>query len=453
MSSEENQIFNQRIQSVYQQTQSLHKNADRMLQHHPQLVLDCLQELWSALEELHVAEETLREQNEALVAAKEQANRERQRYQNLFEFAPDGYLVTDIHGMVIEANRAAAILFDQQQQQLPGKLLAHQVQANQRRAFRALLNQLPRVNRIQEWELTLCGQNNRSFEAAITVETVRDSQGQVVALRWLIRDITTRKQSEERLRQLQVQNLQLLEADRLKSQFIATISHELRTPLNAILGFSHLLLRQFHEHPNPQLVNMVERIFRNGNHLLTLIEEMLDFSTLKANRLELHPEPFDLMELITATVEELRPLADHKMLELTVQGTQPQLVIVNDRVRIRQMVTNLLSNAIKFTETGGVTVEAWELPEERIILIVQDTGMGIAPDNQARIFQEFWQINQSTTRQQQGTGLGLAIVQALVKLMAGSISVESEVGHGSNFRIELPRWLGRPVSRDVTKLV
>jgi signal transduction histidine kinase len=212
-----------------------------------------------------------------------------------------------------------------------------------------MLNQLPTVNRVQEWELVLCSRDGEPFDAALTVETVRIPVGEATALRWLVRDITLRKQAEEQLRQVQLQNLQLLEADRLRSQFMATISHELRTPMNAILGFSELLLRQFHRRHDVQLIPMVEPIFRNGRHLLTLIEEMLDFSKLKAERLELQAEPFDLVEFVTQTVEELRPLASQKALNLAVKSPESHLSITNDPTRLRQVMINLLSNAIKFT--------------------------------------------------------------------------------------------------------
>ncbi|WP_225931248.1 ATP-binding protein [Leptolyngbya sp. 7M] len=126
---------------------------------------------------------------------------------------------------------------------------------------------------------------------------------------------------------------------------------------------------------------------------------------------------------------------------MTVKSTESHLSITNDPTRLRQVMINLLSNAIKFTDTGGITVEVSELPLERVRVTVQDTGIGIAPEDQTHIFREFWQVNQTTTRKQGGTGLGLAIVYALVKLMQGDIAVESELGQGTTFRIDLPRWV------------
>lgn len=222
---------------------------------------------------------------------------------------------------------------------------------------------------------------------------------------------------------------------------MATMSHELRTPLNAILGFSDILLHQLRPQGLPWQLHMLERILANGQHLLTLIEEVLDFSKLRSHRLELHLQPLNLSELLTATVTDLRPLAAQKNIELDLELPSIPATIVNDPLRLRQVVMNLLSNSIKFTDVGHVSVSVLELPENRLAIVVRDTGIGIDAADQANIFQEFWQVNQTRTRTQGGTGLGLAITKALVELMQGSISLESQVGKGSVFRVEIPRQI------------
>ena len=432
-------IFIHQLEAVQQRAVELYHTAKETSQHQPQVVDECIEQLQIALEELYMAEEELRQQNEQLMAARHIAEVQYQRYQELFEFAPDGYLVTDSYGTIQEANRAASLLLKMAQKYLVGKPLINFVPEEHRRSFRSMLNQLHTLNRVQEWEVCLCGREAALFDAAVTVETVRNQEGQAIALRWLIRDITARKRAEEQLYQLQLQNLQLIEADRLKTQFMATISHELRTPMNAILGFSELLLRRLRPQYDPQLVSMIERIFHNGKHLLKIIEEILDFTKLKACHLELKLEVFDLAPLVTSTVEELRSLAEQKNLSLQVNLAESSIPVVNDSVRLRQILINLVSNAIKFTNTGSVHLEVWELPEDRVAISVTDTGIGIAPADQERIFQEFWQVNQTITRRYGGTGLGLSISHGLVQLMQGTISVESQMGSGSTFRIELPR--------------
>lgn len=239
--------------------------------------------------------------------------------------------------------------------------------------------------------------------------------------------------------QIQLQNLKLMEAARLKSQFMATMSHELRTPMNAIIGFSQLLLRQRQTKLSSQQLDMVERIFNNGKHLLTLINDILDLSKIEAGRLELKLEEFNLSNLVGATIDELRSLADEKQLQLKVQNRLKNPLIWNDVSRLRQILINLLSNGIKFTEKGSVEVEVWEEDPETICLAVRDTGIGIDPENIDHIFEEFRQLDQSLRRRYEGTGLGLAITHSLIELMQGKISVTSELGQGSSFQIELPR--------------
>jgi PAS domain S-box-containing protein len=246
---------------------------------------------------------------------------------------------------------------------------------------------------------------------------------------------------EHQRQQIQLQNLKLLEAAQLKSQFLATMSHELRTPMNAIIGFSQLLLRQHHQQFNPQQTDMIERILNNGKHLLVLINDILDLSRIEAGRLEFQPEAFNLERMVRATAEELRSLAEQKHLALQIEVELANPQVFNDITRLRQILVNLLSNAIKFTERGYVRVAVWEVADDRIALTVQDTGIGIAQADLDHIFEEFRQIDQTLSKKYSGTGLGLAITDWLVEMMHGSISVESQLGQGSTFRVEIPRNL------------
>jgi len=238
--------------------------------------------------------------------------------------------------------------------------------------------------------------------------------------------------------QIERQNLQLLEAARLKSQFLATMSHELRTPMNAVIGFAQVLLRQRTAPLGASQVDMVERILNNGKNLLTLINDILDLSKIEAGRLSLRLEEFDLSKLLLTTVAELRPLADQNHLALNVDAALDNPKVVNDSTRLRQVLVNLLSNAIKFTEFGGVEVTVRE-SSMQIAISVRDTGIGIAESDISHIFEEFRQVDQTTTRRYPGTGLGLAITKSLVQMMQGTITVESKLGHGSTLRIILPR--------------
>lgn len=257
--------------------------------------------------------------------------------------------------------------------------------------------------------------------------------------------IRKNQELEAQRRHIELQNLKLIEASRLKSQFLATMSHELRTPMNAIIGFSQLLLRPKCGELTHKQEDMIQRIFNNGKHLLMLLNEVLDFSKLEAGRLDLKPEIFDLSKLVNATVQEMRSLAEEKNLSLLIQIELQNLVVFNDPTRIRQILTNLLSNAIKFTESGGIAVELKELPENQVEIAVCDTGIGIAPADLENIFEAFRQVDQSTTRKYPGTGLGLPIIKALVQMMGGNITVESQLSQGSVFRIQLPRQISSSI--------
>ncbi|MEH2202767.1 MAG: ATP-binding protein [Nostoc sp.] len=256
--------------------------------------------------------------------------------------------------------------------------------------------------------------------------------------------ICQNQELERQQQQIQMQNFKLLEASRLKSLFLATISHELRTPMNAIIGFSQILLRPKFGQLTRQQADMVERILNNGKHLLMLLNEVLDFSKLEGGGLDLKAERFDISKVINLVVSEMRSLADAKNLSLLVQTNLQNPLIFNDPVRVKQILINLLSNAIKFTESGEIWVEVKELPANRVVIIVQDTGIGIAPRDFKHIFEAFRQVDQTITRKYPGTGLGLAIIDSLVRMMGGKIFLESKLGVGSMFKIELPRQITLP---------
>jgi signal transduction histidine kinase len=249
------------------------------------------------------------------------------------------------------------------------------------------------------------------------------------------------KELEQQRQQIQEQNQKLWQASQLKSKFLATISHELRTPMNAIIGFSQFLLRPKYGELSSSQRDMVERILNNGKHLLTLLNEVLDFSKIESGQLDLKPQIYDISTVINSTVEEMISLAETKNLSVEVINNLDNTIVYSDPLRVRQILMNLLSNAIKFTKQGGVYVKVEGVCENTIAISVCDTGIGIDSNEINNIFEVFWQIDQAINREYPGTGLGLAIVKALVSMMSGTISVESKLGSGSTFRVELPRQI------------
>jgi len=226
-----------------------------------------------------------------------------------------------------------------------------------------------------------------------------------------------------------------------KSQFLANMSHELRTPMNAIIGVSEMLLEDARDLGRPDDVEPLERILRAARHLLELINEILDLSKIEAGKMELQLETFAVAPLVEEVAATLAPMAEKNGNRLDVQCAPGLGVMRADQTRIRQALLNLASNAVKFTERGAVTITAArEAERERdwVVLGIADTGIGMTPEQTARLFQDFIQADASTTRKYGGTGLGLAISRRFCRMMGGDITVESAPGAGSTFTIRLP---------------
>lgn len=262
----------------------------------------------------------------------------------------------------------------------------------------------------------------------------------------LASQVTIAFDNADLFRKLEERALELAEANRLKSQFLATISHELRTPMNSILGFSDTLLTGIYGALNEKQISRLERIHRNGRNLLALIDDLLDLSKIDAGRMEIELLELNLHDEIQTCISSIESQVQAKNLYLRIEIPNNLPKIIADPLRLRQVINNLLGNAVKFTKDGGVTVKIEEYydktDDEKTHLMlatsVIDTGIGIGPNDQPIIFDEFRQADGSTTRQYGGTGLGLAISKRLIELMGGRIWVDSEVGHGSTFTFTLP---------------
>ena len=221
------------------------------------------------------------------------------------------------------------------------------------------------------------------------------------------------------------------------------MSHELRTPLNAIIGFSQVLREKLFGGLNEKQDEYVEDILTSGNHLLSLIDDILDLSKVEAGQVELEVAPFSLTEALERGVVMVRERATEDGVEVTLATDADADIVTGDERRIRQVIFNLLSNAVKFTPAdGSVDVRSAQVNGE-VRVSVADTGPGIAAEDQERIFEEFQQTEVGV-RQREGTGLGLALSKRLVELHGGRIWVESEPGHGSTFVFTLPAGEGRP---------
>ncbi len=247
----------------------------------------------------------------------------------------------------------------------------------------------------------------------------------------------------ERRRQLEVALHQVVRArdeaeaaSRAKSDFLAVMSHELRTPLNAIIGYTDLIDAGVGGEVSDAQRGMLERTRIGARHLLRIIDDILAYARAEAGPAVVHAEPIDLAGLVDETVGLLRPEAELKDLHIETRIDSPPIVH-SDQERLRRVLTNLLANAVKFTAEGTVTIEL-RARDDELTISVGDTGEGIPSEHRDRIFEPFWQIDQSATRAAGGTGLGLSIARRLVDQLGGEIAVDSEVGRGSTFTVRIP---------------
>jgi two-component system, NtrC family, sensor kinase len=245
---------------------------------------------------------------------------------------------------------------------------------------------------------------------------------------------------EERTREVEEKSRQLEMASQHKSQFLASMSHELRTPLNAIIGLTEMMITNAARFGTEKAAEPLRRVHRAGSHLLGLINQVLDLSKIEAGKLELSPDWVNLAPLINEVVDTARSLAEQNNNRLVVKSQENLGSLTVDPMRLRQILLNLLSNACKFTKQGEVTLLARKVIDQGnwVEFTVSDTGIGVTPEQQAKLFEEFTQADSSTARQYGGTGLGLAITRKLARMMGGDVTLSSEAGKGSTFSVRLP---------------
>ncbi|SEB42164.1 PAS domain-containing sensor histidine kinase [Terriglobus roseus] len=389
-------------------------------------------------------------QRKAAEAAEAQTRTEllaERKYREVIEHAPDAILEVDAGGIIVIANQTAERHFGYPREELLGapiEMLIPAANRSQHASHRDAFMQADRARAMGEGlDLSARRKDGSEFPVEVSLSPiVMDSGVLVVAA---IRDVTERRRSDQQVRLLQESYLSEVSArqqeaerlNRLKSEFLASVSHELRTPLHTIIGFTDLL----HEDPQHTLserqLRFVENIRRDSEHLLELINDVLDLSRIEAGGLTIHPEELSLHQAFTEAIETVRLSCEAKALRVTV-SCDPDLVLLADPTRLRQILTNLLSNAIKFTAPGGaIRMKATREPGFAKISI-RDNGIGIAPEELSNIFGKFYQVGVTTGGVREGTGLGLAICRELVETQGGSLSVSSQLGTGSIFSFTMP---------------
>jgi len=289
---------------------------------------------------------------------------------------------------------------------------------------------------------------------SVYAEPSFDDQGRRSSLFGVMQDITERKRAEAEIREALVDKLAAEARNRSKSQFLANMSHELRTPLNAIIGYSNMIEESAQASGQAETAQDAIKIHRAGQHLLSLINGILDLSKIEAGRMDLHLEQLDVHALIEEVSATIVPLAAKNDNRFSAVCETKISSMSADATKLRQILFNLIGNACKFTEQGQITLSATTLTQGSqswVVLDVADTGIGMSPSQMERLFEPFTQADASTTRNYGGTGLGLAISRRFCQMMGGDISVKSEIGQGSTFTVKLPLMPRLPEPLDLAQ--
>jgi signal transduction histidine kinase len=270
------------------------------------------------------------------------------------------------------------------------------------------------------------------FPAEISLSPIETDEGMLVTA--AVRDISERKRLEDmRRRSLELES-------QMKSEFLANMSHELRTPLNAIIGFTKLMLHGKVGPLSPQHGEYLGDILTSSNHLLHLINDVLDLAKVEAGKMEFIPERIDLSQMVNEVMQTVRTMANAKHIQLDAEIDPSLMNLWLDPSKLRQVLYNYLSNALKFTDDfGRVTLRVSPEGRDRFRVEVEDTGIGIPPSDVGMLFKEFQQLDSSAAKKFQGTGLGLALTRRIVEAQGGSVGVQSVLGVGSTFHAVLPR--------------
>jgi PAS domain S-box-containing protein len=376
---------------------------------------------------------------------------------SLIESNIDALITTDPRGIITDVNKQTEALTGCTRDELIGSPFKNYFTDSA--LAEAGINRVLTEGKVTDYELTARARNGALTGVSCNATTFHDRDRRLQGVVAAARDVTERKRFEQTLQQ---KNDELEEASRMKSEFLANMSHELRTPLNAIMGFSEVLRDGLMGEMTDQQRGLAVKIFTSGQHLLALINDVLDLSKVEAGKMTLELEPVQVSSLLVNSLSIIREKAASRRIRLGMEPTEELGLMQVDGRKVKQIVYNLLSNAVKFTHDGGqVILRARRVPRadaghvsgsrasralpladnefaEFLEISVTDSGIGISPEGLERLFTPFSQIDSGLARKFEGTGLGLAMVKLLAELHGGAVAVESTVGEGSCFTVWLP---------------
>ncbi|MFN2636674.1 MAG: ATP-binding protein [Gemmatimonadaceae bacterium] len=411
--------------------------------------------------DLRRASNELERQVQRVRLAEIEAKRERDRLNLILENVADPILVTDDRSDIILMNKEAEQLFEADDSESWDR--ASTVRANDTK-FTTFISDFtisPALERREQMKLHIPG-SGAELPMEVVSGKILNRRGEPLAIVSVLHDLTQQvenerlyeelklfsAQLEERIQaatadlaeqntRLQWQSRELEKANRLKSEFLASMSHELRTPINALIGYASLMLDRIYGDLTPRQEEGLRRIQDAAQHLLALINDILDLAKIEAGRMPLHLEDVTLGDIMREVSQQIEPLIKKKSLTYNVEIPSSDLKLHTDRTKVKQILLNLLSNAVKFTHAGGVWVTV-SRDEEDLRFDVRDTGIGIRPADLESIWEDFRQVDQSRTREFGGTGLGLSITRKLVDGLGGHVFADSVFGKGSTFTVVLP---------------